>query len=729
MMRSILKFALRTLFGLRLVGDTAPLAVHGSLLVANHDSLLDGLLLGLFLPGRPIVVLSGEDLQTRWSRLLARFVRHQVAELSEPATVKLVVRLLGAGDVVVVFPQGRASTTGSAMKLYPAVAVIASRSAAPIVPVTISGLLYSRYSLVPGAYSRRWFPPVTIRIDAATRMPVAKERATRSKRRSAADALSAVLARAAVRARERQTLFEALFAAADTFGRRRRIVEDVRGRQESYGELQRATLAFARLAPRLGAAGEVIGVLMPNLSTTVSMLIGLAAAGRVPAMLNYTSGTEALRCSCVAAKIGTVVTSRKFIEAARLYPALDAMCDQRIVFVEDLRQQFGFVDKLWLVLWARWRPRSALRQTDSAATAVVLFTSGSEARPKGVALSHDALLANIAQMRAVIDFSPADKFLNALPMFHSYGITACTLMPLLCGVGLYLYTTPLRYRVIPEIAYMRDCTFMFGTSTFLGRYGREADPFDFYRVRYVISGAEKLNPDVATLWQEKFGLRILEGYGATECAPVLALNTPRAFRQHAVGRFLPEIDYQLVAVDGITRGGRLHVRGPNLMSGYLLYEQPGVLRPPRSEVGHGWYDTGDVVDVDRDGFVTVLGRVKRFAKIAGEMVALEAVERIAQHASPQYLHAAMLEMLPGAGESTVLFTTDPELTRVSLQRSAKVLGSQDLAVARRVEHVAELPLLGSGKTDYVALRTLIGAPRPKLVEAGSGSAALSAPRS
>jgi len=199
---------------------------------------------------------------------------------------------------------------------------------------------------------------------------------------------------------------------------------------------------------------------------------------------------------------------------------------------------------------------------------------------------------------------------------------------------------------------------------------------------------------------------------------VLALNTPRAYRAHAVGRFLPDIEHRLVPVDGIARGGRLHVRGPNLMRGHYSYDHPGVLQPPHSEIGHGWYDTGDVVDVDRDGFVTVLGRVKRFAKIAGEMVALEAVERVAQHASPQHRHAAMLEILQGTGESTVLFTTDPDLSRGALQRSARALGSQELAVARRIEHVAELPMLGSGKTDYVTLRTLIGVARPKLVDAG-----------
>ena len=716
-MRAILKVVFKILFGVRVTGDATPLAAGAVLAIANHDSVLDALLLGLFLPGRAVIIVPAEETAPPGTRFLLRFVRHQVVPLSEPATVKTLLRLLAAGELVVVFPQGRVTTTASAMKVYPAVAVIAARCGAPIVPLHIGGgILYSRHGRVPGAFVRRRFPAVCIRIDAAMRMPALEGNGTRAKRRGAVDTLSAAMAASAVRARPRRTLYEALLDAAITFGRGHRIVEDVRGRCETYGELLRATAAFARMAPRVGADGEIVGVLMPNLSTTVGMLIGLGAAGRVPALLNYTSGAEALRSACVAAQIHTVITSRKFVEAARLYQALDALCNQRILFVEDLRREFGAADKLWLLTSARWRPRCLLRQRDPAAAAVVLFTSGSEARPKGVVLSHDAILANIEQMRAVIDFSPADKFLNALPMFHSYGLTACTLMPLLCGVSLYLYTTPLRYRVIPEIAYVRDCTFLFGTSTFLSRYGREADPFDFYRVRHVISGAEKLNPDVAALWQEKFGLRILEGYGATECAPVLALNTPQAFRAHAVGRFLPEVEHELVPVEGISRGGRLHVRGPNLMRGYLTYEQPGVLQPPRSTTGSGWYDTGDVVDVDHDGFVTVLGRVKRFAKIAGEMVALEAVERIAQQASPRHVHAAMLEILPGVGESTVLFTTDPALSRGELQRAARALGSQDLAVARRIAHVAELPLLGSGKTDYVALRALVGNTRPKLVE-------------
>ncbi len=715
-MRPILKFILRMALRVRMLGNPSILASGKALVVANHESVLDAALLGFFLPRRAWVIVSQEDFAFAPNRWLARFFRHLVLDLSEPATVKRLVRMLAAGELLVVFPQGRVTTTAAAMKLYHSVATIAVRAGITIVPVTIDGLLYSRYGRVAGDFPRRRLPQVTIRIHAATHLPEFTEIRTRAKRRMAADALSSIMQCAVVDARQRQTLYEAFLAAIALFGRSRRIIEDVRGKQETYGELLRATLALARISARVTAEGEIVGVMMPNMSTTVCLLLGLSAAGRVPAMLNYTAGAEALHGACVGAGIRTVITSRKFVEVTRLYPALDALCNQRIIFIEDLRQQFGVLDKLWLMAWALRFPRRLARTGDPAATAVVLFTSGSESRPKGVALSHDALLANVAQMRAVIDFAPTDKFLNALPIFHSYGLTACTLLPLMHGVDIYIYTTPLRYRVIPEIAYLRDCTYLFGTSTFLARYAREAHPYDFYRVRYVVSGAEKLNPEVAELWLEKFGLRIMEGYGATECAPVLTLNTPLAYKVQTVGRLLPGIEHRLIPVAGIEHGGRLHVRGPNLMLGYYNYEQPGVLQPPHSEAGVGWYDTGDVVSVDDDGFFSVLGRVKRFAKIAGEMVALDTVERIAQHASPKFRHAAVVEMLAGSGESTLLFTTDPHLSRGTLQRSARLLGGQELAVARRIAQVAELPLLGSGKPDYVTLKSLAATARPALVD-------------
>jgi acyl-[acyl-carrier-protein]-phospholipid O-acyltransferase/long-chain-fatty-acid--[acyl-carrier-protein] ligase len=313
------------------------------------------------------------------------------------------------------------------------------------------------------------------------------------------------------------------------------------------------------------------------------------------------------------------------------------------------------------------------------------------------------MLGVMSQLRAVIDFGPDDKYLNALPMYHTFGLIACTLMPLLTGTRLFLYTNPLHYKVIPEYAYTRDCTYIFGTSTFLGNYARQAHPYDFYRTRFVISGGEKLNPEVSKLWFSKFGLRVYEGYGATECGPAMSLNTPLAFRTGTVGRFLSGIEHRIVPVPGIEEGGVLHVRGPNLMQGYMFSDAPGVLQLPRSELGAGWYNTGDVVSVDEEGFVTIHGRVKRFAKIAGEMVSLERVEHIAYHASPDFKHAALVEMTR-TGESTVLLTTDPKLDRITLLHAARQLNTQELAVARRVLKVDTLPLLGSGKVDYVTLK-------------------------
>jgi acyl-[acyl-carrier-protein]-phospholipid O-acyltransferase/long-chain-fatty-acid--[acyl-carrier-protein] ligase len=703
----ISRLLLRLWYRVRVEGDASPLHEGRTLIVANHDSALDAVLLGLFLPADVTVAVAREALNYRLVRWLLRWIPHVILEPRNPLALKRLIRLVERGRPVVVFPQGPATATGSLTKIYDSAAVIAAHCNARVVPVRITGTLYTGFAAVGGRFPRHRFPRVAIRILPAERLPVAAALPGKQRRRLLADALLRIMQHMMFASRTPRTLFEALLDAAAMHGRATRILEDTQ-REHTYGDLLKASLALGRLGARLAGEGEIVGVLMPNLATTVALVFGLGAMRRVPALLNYTAGPDALRSACIASGIKTVVTSRRFVEVARLASSIAALSTVRIHYLEDLRARFGLLDKLWLVGWALWRPRAVNLAQDPHDTAVVLFTSGSEARPKGVALSHDALLANIAQMGAVIDFGPNDKFLSSLPLYHAYSLTACTLLPLLTGTRLYLYTTPLHYHVIPELAYTRACTYVFGTSTFLAHYARRAHPYDFHRVRIVVSGAERLNPEVARLWLEKFGLRIMEGYGATECAPVLSLNTPLTYRPGTVGRLLPGIEHRLVPLAGIARGGVLHVRGPNLMRGYYLYDSPETLQPPGSEVGAGWYNTGDVVDVDEDGFVTIHGRVKRFAKIAGEMISLEAVERIACQASPGHQHAATLELASQSGESTVLFTTDPGLDRVALQKAARELGAQDLAVARRVVHVSALPLLGSGKTDYVTLKTLAG---------------------
>jgi len=700
-LRAILKSLLGFLFRVQLTGHASQLGHGRPLVVANHDSMLDALLVALFIPGNPLLVLPRALVGHHLVRLLRRCADCAELGVQGDYTVKGLVRVVRSGRPVVVFPQDRMTTTGSTMKIYGAAALIAARANADIVPLYIQGTLNSRWAATSHKWPHRSFPRVNLVVQPSTRLQ-SRAGAGGVRRRQLSDDLLRILQKSMADATPRRALFDALIDASELYGRRARIIEDLRRQVNTYGDLLKGSLALGRLAARFTEPGERVGVLLPNLGATVCLVFGLASRGRVSAMLNYSSGVEALRIACTAATLRTVITSRAFIQAAHLDHLVAALDGYRIVYLEDLRETLTLADKLWIVS-ALLRPRSALPQQDPASPAVVLFTSGSEARPKGVVLTHDTMLDVMAQLRAVIDFGPDDKYLNALPMYHTFGLIACTLMPLLTGTRLFLYTNPLHYKVIPEYAYTRDCTYIFGTSTFLGNYARQAHPYDFYRTRFVISGGEKLNPEVSRLWFSKFGLRVYEGYGATECGPAMSLNTPLAFRAGTVGRFLSGIEYRIVPVPGIEEGGVLHVRGPNLMQGYLFSDAPGVLQPPRSELGAGWYNTGDVVSVDDDGFVTIHGRVKRFAKIAGEMVSLERVEHIAYHASPDFKHAALVEMTR-TGESTVLLTTDPKLDRISLLHAARQLNTQELAVARRVVKVDTLPLLGSGKVDYVTLK-------------------------
>lgn len=676
------------------------------LVVANHESFLDGLLLGLFLPIDPVFVVHTGIARNAWFRLLLSQVDYLAVDPTSPMAMKKVIRLIEAGRPVVIFPEGRITQTGSLMKVYEGPAFVAAKTGATVVPVRLDGPSRSYFSRLSGKYPKVLFPKIRLTVLPEANFPMPEASTAKLRRRKAGEQMRKLMQEMIFASRPQQTLFAALCDAAEIFGKRRRLLEDVKQIEYSYNDLLKMALILGRQIERLSQPGEKVGLLLPNLAPTVGLIFGLTARRRVPAMLNYTAGTDAMQSACDAAEIRTIVTSRAFVEQAKLADKLAGLQHLRLVYLEDVREQICLGDKLWLMLWAIHRPRCFEMPTTPEAAAVVLFTSGSEGKPKGVVLPHRAILANIAQIRAVIDFSVDDKVLNALPIFHSFGLTAGALLPILTGASLFLYPSPLHYRVIPEVAYDRNCTVLFGTSTFLANYAKFAHPYDFYRLRYVVAGAEKLSAAVRDLWFEKFGIRIFEGYGATETAPVLAVNTPMAYKTGTVGNLLPGIESRLLPVPGIANGGILHVRGPNVMAGYLKAEKPGVLQPPVSDVGDGWYETGDVVEIDDEGFVRIVGRVKRFAKIAGEMVSLEVVEKLATASSPDKAHAVSSQPDPGKGEALVLFTTDGELSRELLAAKARDLGLPELAVPRKIRKVDALPLLGTGKIDYVTLKRL-----------------------
>ncbi|HTY99840.1 MAG TPA: AMP-binding protein, partial [Rhodocyclaceae bacterium] len=532
LLRCLLRGLARVLFRIRVAGDGGGAAFEHDrlLIIANHESFLDGLLLGLFLPVNPVFVVHTGVVRSAFFRLVLSFSDYLTVDPTSPMAMKKVIKLIDSGRPVVIFPEGRITLTGSLMKVYDGPAFVAAKTGATILPVRLDGATRSYFSRLSGRQPRRLFPRITITVLPPTRLPMPEAPTAKLRRRRAGEAMRRLMQEMIFASRPRQTLYTALIDAISIFGRGRRLVEDVKQIEYSYDDLLKMSLILGRLVERQTAAAERVGLLMPNVAATLGLIFGLTARRRVPAMVNYTAGAEGMQAACVAAGIRTIVASRAFLEQAKIADKVAALKGVHVLFVEDLREAVTIGDKLWLVFWAARFPRCFERPTDPDEPAVVLFTSGSEGKPKGVVLSHRAILANIAQIRAVIDFSVEDKLLNALPIFHSFGLTAGALLPVLTGANLFLYPSPLHYRIIPELAYDRSCTILFGTNTFLAQYAKFAHPYDFYRLRYVIAGAEKLAEGVRGLWFEKFGLRILEGYGATETAPVLAVNTPMAYR-------------------------------------------------------------------------------------------------------------------------------------------------------------------------------------------------------
>ncbi len=698
----LLRAIMRVLFSVKVKGLPQDLDSRRLLIVSNHESFLDGLLIGLFLPFEPVFVVHTGIARNPMFRLILSLSDYLTVDPTSPMAIKQIIKLVDSGRPVVIFPEGRITVTGSLMKVYEGPAFVAAKTRATILPVRLDGPVRSYFSRISGQMPRRLFPKITISIQSPVILEMPPADTARERRHLAGEGMRRLMQKMVFDSHPIQTLYSGLLDAIEVHQPSCNVVEDIKQIEYSYADILKMTLALGRMVEKVTQPGECVGLLMPNMAATVAMLIGMSARGRVPAMLNYKAGTAGMQDACTAAKVKTIIASREFLKQGKLTEDVEALQQVKLLYLEDLRPQFSVLDKLAVLAYLQF-PRSFEQVRDSEKPAVVLFTSGSEGKPKGVVLSHRALLSNIAQIRAVIDFSTQDKVLNALPIFHSFGLTAGALLPMLSGMKLFLYPTPLHYRVIPEVVYDRNCSVLFGTSTFLANYAKYAHPYDFFRLRYVVAGAEKLSDSVRDSWVEKFGIRILEGYGATETAPVLAVNTPMAYRRGTVGQFLPGIEHKLVAVPGIEKGGMLHVKGPNVMSGYYRYEQPGVLQPPCSEVGQGWYETGDVVTMEQ-GFVSIVGRVKRFAKIAGEMVSLEVVEKMAVLASEKGMHAATTQTSPERGEALVLFTTDVELTREQLSQAARELGQPEIAVPRQIRYVDELPLLGTGKIDYVTLK-------------------------
>lgn len=697
-MTRLLAWLIRILFRLK-IDHRERLVFDGpTIIMPNHVSFLDALLLYLMLPPSVWFVVNTEIAARPWVALALRFCNHVKIDNRNPYSLRTIINVVRDGNPVVLFPEGRISNTGGLMKMYTGAALIAWKTSARVYPVILRGPEYSFFSRITDKVIPQWLPQIRIFIGEPSVLVTETELGFRVQKAAITDKLLSLMQDTMFLARRQEyaqlDFFARLQLAAKTHGGSKPIVRDL-NRAVNYRALITGVHVMAgKLRPTFATNENTVGVLLPNAVAHVVVLFALFRLGKTPAIMNFSTGLRNVLDSADTAGIKTVLTSRAFVEKANLGELVGQLATtNQVVFLEDLAKTISLLDKLnGLYRYFRRQPGAA-----TADSRLILFTSGTEGRPKGVVLSHQAILANIDQASSVIDYSPADRMLNALPMFHSFGLMAGTMLPILGGIELFLYPSPLHFRIVPEVAYDFNATLMLGTPTFLAGYGKVAHPYDFHRLRYLLAGGEKLRQPVRDLWLDKFGIRILEGYGVTETGPVLCLNTPLSARTGTVGKFLPGIEWRLDPVPGIDSGGNLVVRGPNLMEGYLLYEQG--FRPV-----DGWYATGDVVSVDSAGYASIQARLKRFAKIAGEMINLQLVEEAASACFSTGLHAAVAAADGRKGERVVLFTTNSQTTRDVLREYFLQAGHSVLYVPSRIISIAAMPLLGTGKPDYLGLQ-------------------------
>lgn len=694
--KTVLQIIFKALYKVEVRGyENIAKAGNRAVIIGNHVSFLDPPLLAAFLPGRPMFAVNTKVAERWYIAPFLRLVDAFPIDPTNPYAMKALIRKVEENRHIVIFPEGRLTDTGALMKVYDGPGMIADKSDAMILPIRLDGVQHTRFARLKGKVPLMSFPKITITILEPRQFKIDPELKGRKRRAAASKQLYDVMEEMMFMTSDReQTLWDALLKAHHTNGYDFKAVEDVNFSPMTYRQLVSGSTVLGKYIARITAPAENVGVLLPNSTGTVVVFFALQSVGRVAAMLNFTSGSKSIQSAMVTSQIKTVLTSRKFIAMARLEKLVEDISQfAKITYVEDIKSDLTLSDKL-----SGFFPKHSKGISENA-PAVILFTSGSEGNPKGVALSHANLLSNITQLESRVDFNQSDIVFNCLPMFHSFGLTGGTLLPVLTGVKTFLYPSPLHYRIVPEVIYSINATIMFGTDTFLAGYARMANGYDFYRMRYIFAGAEKIKETTRQTYMEKFGVRIFEGYGTTETSPVIAVNSAIYNKAGTVGRILAGMTYRLDKVEGVNEGGRLVVHGPNVMLGYYKDDKPGIIQRPED----GWHDTGDIVTIDENGFVTIKGRAKRFAKVAGEMVSLSVSEGIAQSVWPDFESAVVAVTDERKGEQLVMITTNPSPKRDELSAYASKNGIQTLAVPATIISVDKIPLLGTGKIDYVGV--------------------------
>lgn len=705
-MRKFFRCLLQILFRFRVYNQDVLKTPGPVLLIPNHTSWLDWLFLWVCLENDWKFVTSSITAQSSWLHRKLMINRYTFPiDTSSPYAVKRMAEFLQGGGRLVLFAEGRLSRTGNLMKLFDGTGFLIFKTKAKVITARLRGAERILYS--PNPDLKEFFPKVTAHFSAALSAPELGEISTGQARMKLTAWLrdQLVLQEFEVEmAFGPQNIFSAV---AETAGKRPGfvILEDATSKPLTYRELMVGADVLAEALRGSVEGSERVGLLLPNVNATPVSVLALWSMGKIPALLNFSSGLPTMLACTQLAGLKHIITSRVFVERAKLNVEEFLKAGIRVIYLEDVRAGISDSQKFLTLLKHVFNRQEFIGENLSASSAaVIVFTSGSEGVPKGVELTHGNILANIRQMLAVTDFTDLDRLFNCLPLFHSFGLSVGTFLPLVRGLYVFLYPSPLHYRMVPAVLYDRDCTVFISTNTFLNGYARKAHPYDFRSLRYLFSAAEKLQEATALAWSQKYGVRILEGYGATECAPCVSLNTPLEPRYGSVGRLMPGMECKLETVEGVSEGGRLFVRGPNIMKGYLNADANA-----KFVALGGWYDTGDIVKIDAEGYLHILGRMKRFAKVSGEMVSLTAVEDALAGAFPQYGLRCQVAVITrpdeDKGEALIAVTNEPKLTLNEIREAIKAKGLTNLSTPREIKVVKEIPKLGTGKVNHRELQT------------------------
>lgn len=712
-MRNFVKFLLRVLFrffkvSCRIEFDETKLPKKG-VYVVNHVSYLDPILLFAFLPGNPIFALNGHLYRKPLIRFFMRTADIVLFNPIEPSDIKSLIAKVDSGRLCVIFAEGRVTENGGLMKIYEAPGLVADKSQAPIIPVWIDGPQYGYFSKTKGKIPHRPLPRMRITVGKPRSFKLKDN--LRRQRDHISNEVYLILREMCfeVNYNPNISLFAQLMKTAKVhskkgFLKRPMFVEDVSRIPNSYKDIIIKSFVIGKFFKRQTVHGEQVALLLPNSIAALCSFFGLSAYERIPVMLNFSVGAQNMVSMCKTAQVSKIITSLKFIKMTNMENVVEVFKANGIdvIYLENMAKKIQLWDKINAFL--RYKIKRVPHKDGGNKKAVILFTSGSEGAPKAVVLSHANIISNIKQISAIETINTTDTVFNALPMFHSFGLTVGTIFPLLEGAKLFLYPSPLHYRVVAEIVYEIGATVMFGTDTFFRGYAKIAHPFDFHNVRFMFGGAETVKADTRNMWMERLGIRVLEAYGSTECSPVVCANNRIFNRFGSIGKLLPAIKYRILPVDGIENGGELIVKGPNVMLGYIMPNNPGVLVP----LDDGWYHTGDVVEIDEIGFVYIKDRIKRFAKIGGEMVSLNAVQEMACKAyewmGAEFQYGVIAIPHESKGEQIVLVTNNKQITSEVLHDHIKNNGMSELYLPRVILFKDSIPVLATGKTDNISLK-------------------------